>query len=482
VKAVAKKGASAARSKKSTWRPTRVLERLGVSRTQLLVGGAVLATVLLGAAGYFAWDSFSNREVDYAEALKSSPALRHYQAGISAARAQRFQEADDAFRKGIAADPTNALLYNALATIYVQQQEYQKALVACESGVNSATGSADLYYTLGLVRFHLGKYDDAEQALDKALQLRSQFADAHLWLGNTYLLQSRVSSSDGGAFDQTRLGDAVAEFRRAIALDADVPEYRAALGEALYDQRELDAALAEYAKASELDPKNALYKVAAGKIYDQLGDLDSAEASFLEATRIDRLNADAFYGLGLARFKRGGADDQAVEALRRAVEINTYHADAHERLGQALVRMGKTEEGEQETKLAEESRQRAAALEQLKNLSAQQPGNSEVATMLGIELAKQGKYEEAFLTFQRALALNPRNLDAKYMVAGIYFTKGNVLEAMKAFEEVDRMDSGYRKTNQYLAQIYRKIGRASEASRREAMFEAQKMSGEVKEG
>jgi tetratricopeptide (TPR) repeat protein len=481
VKAAAKRGAPAARAKKKAWRPVdvaRYTRQLGVSRRHLLVGGGILAALLLGIAAYVAWNSFANREVDYQAALKTSPGYKQYQAGIVAAQTERYSDAEDAFRKALGADSANALIYNALATTYVQQQQYQKALVTCENGINSAPGSADLYYTLGLVRFHLGKYDDAEQALSKALQLRERFPDAHLWLGNTYLLQSRVSSGDGGSFDQVRLGDAVASFRRAVALEPDTPEYHAGLGEALYDQRDLPGARDEYARASELDPKNATYLVAIGKIYDQLGEFAAAEESFKKATEADSLSAEAFYGLGLIRFKRGGNDEEAIAALREAVQINRYHADAHEKLGQALVRLGRQEEGDQEAKLAEESRQRTAQLEQLRATYAQQPGNAELANMLGIELAKQGSYEEAFMAFQRVLAINPSNVDARYRMAGIYLQKGNVLEAMRGFEEVDKLQPGYRLTNQYLAQIYRKIGRQTEASRREAALEAPRAAGE----
>jgi Tfp pilus assembly protein PilF len=177
---------------------------------------------------------------------------------------------------------------------------------------------------------------------------------------------------------------------------------------------------------------------------------------------------------GSGYFKRGGQDEQAVEAFRKAIAINEYHGDAHERLGQALVRMGRQEEGDAEAALAEASRRRTAEVEQLRQLAAQQPTNAEIANKLGIELARQGHYEEAFVFFQRALALDPRSVDARYQMAGVYLQKGNVLEAMRVFEEVDRLEPGYRETNHWLAVIYGKIGRTTEASRREQMFEAQK--------
>ncbi len=254
-------------------------------------------------------------------------------------------------------DSSNAMIYDALATLYVNQGEVQKAAVTAETGINRAPRWAPLYYTLGLARYQSGKFDDAEQALKRALAFRSDFADAHLWLGNTYLLKSKVASLDGSGGDPGKLDDAVKEFRRATEIDDSVAEYHSALAEALYQRRDLAEARSQVERALQLDPNNAKYSRSLGKVCDQLNDLDAAQAAYQSATKQDLTNAEGFYGLGLALFKKQ-QDAEAADALRAALKINPFLGDAHEKLAQTLVRLGQQDEAQLELKRAEDSRTR----------------------------------------------------------------------------------------------------------------------------
>jgi superkiller protein 3 len=390
----------------------------------------------------------------------------------------RDEEAEEAFQRALGQDATNAVIYNALATLYLNQGEVQKAIVTAETGINKAPGYPDLYYTLGLGRYQSGQFGGASQSLERALELRPKFPDAALWLGNTYLVQSKLAATGGG--DPTKLSDAIAQFRRAVELGPDVAGYHSALAEGLYQHRDLAEARTEMESAIELDPGNAKYQLMLGKVCDQLDDLDAAAAAFQRATELNPTDAEAFYGLGLVRFKRQ-QDGDAVAALRSALKINPYHADAHEKLGQTLIRMGQQEEGQKELSAAEDSRTREAKINDMRRASAADPSNTELANNLGIELARQGDFEDAMQAFQRALASSPRFIDAQYQIGGLYMQRGKPLEAIKAFMTVDKMQPGYRWTNYYLAKLNEKIGRKTEAEKRMRAFEAQKAAGKVTE-
>jgi tetratricopeptide (TPR) repeat protein len=481
MKAATKKGAAAARrgeERAKTRRSAPRLRGISLSRGQWIAAIAVVAAIAIGAGGYFGWRAFSNREIDYNGRLKTSEALKPYQIGLAAASAGRKQEAENAFQRAIDADPTNALPYNALATFYVGQGDLQRALVACENGVNAAPGSPDLYYTLGVTRYQTGRFDDAAQALQKALAIRPEYPEAALWLGNTYLLQSKLAGVEGG--DPAKLADAIAQFRRAAELDPDVADYHSALAEGLYQRRDLAEARAEMQRAIELDPKNTKYPRSLGKICDQLDDLDAAAAAFTNATKLDPTDAESFYGLGLVYFKKQ-QDADAVAAFRDALKVNPYAADAHEKLGQTLVRMGQQDEGQHELQAAEDSRVRERKINDMRRASAADPGDAALANNLGIELARQGDYDDAMQAFQRALTADPRFVDAQYQIGGLYATRNKVVEAIQAFTTVDKMKPGYRWTNYYLGKLNEKINRKAEAAKRLKMFEAQKARGEVGE-
>jgi tetratricopeptide (TPR) repeat protein len=476
--ATKKRGAAAARRAAPAKSAFPALPAL--SRRQWMLVAAVVVLLIAGVGSYFGWRAYANRPVNYESRLKTSPAYRSYTVGVAAAAGGRQKEAEDAFQRALSEDPSNALIYNALATLYITQGDVQKALVTSENGINSAPGSPDLYYTLGLSRYQTGQFDDAIRALDRALELKPNFPDALLWRGNTYLIQSKLGGAGDGGGDPVKLESAIADLRAATERADDVADYHAALAEALYQRRDLAEARTQMQRAVELDPNNAKYARSLGRVCDQLDDLDAAVAAFTTSTQHDPTDAEAFYGLGLAYFKKQ-QDADAIAAFRSALKINPFHVDAHEKLGQTLIRGGGQDEGQNELKLAEDSRVRAKKIDEMRRASAADPSNAELANNLGIELARQGDFEDAMQAFRRALAANPRMIDAQYQIGGLYAERGKWLEALTAFTTVDKMQQGYRRTNLYLSKINEKIGRKSEAEKRMKMFEEQEAKGEAKD-
>jgi superkiller protein 3 len=468
MNAVTKSGKT--RRAKTTPEPARRFRLPGAR-----VIAAAVGAILLAAGGYFAWQWYFNSAVDYAAKLKVSPALKNYQAGLVAAQGGRQKEAEEAFQRAIDQDPYNALIYNALATFYINAQQVPKAIVTAENGVVKAPGSPDLYYTLGLARYQAGRFDEAAQALERAVDLRPKYPEASLWLGNTYLLQASVNGQEGAA-DPVKLQAAVDQFRRAIALDPDTADYHAALAEALFQRRELAEARTELERATAIDPGEAKYAYSLGKVCEQLDDLDAAEAAFKHATERDAKSAEAFYGLGATYFKRQ-RDEEAIAAFRSALKLNQFYADAQEKLGQALVRSGQQEEGQKQLLMAEESRKRAQVIDGLRRASAMDPSNAKMANDLGIELARQGDFPGAMTAFQRALAADPKMIDAHYQMAGVYMQNGNIMKALEEFSTVDKAQPGYRWTNYWLSKLNEKVGRKPEAERRLKLFEQQKAAG-----
>ncbi|MBK6425977.1 MAG: tetratricopeptide repeat protein [Blastocatellia bacterium] len=452
-----------------------LLRGLGSSRRSLIVVGAVAASLVLGLGGWAVWSAMRPRPVDYAVLMKSSPALKAYEVGLVASQTGRNAEAEQAFQRALAEDPGNALIYNALATQYLSTQDIQKAIVTAENGVNLAPGSPDLLYTLGIARYKAGRFTEAEQALAESVALNPDFGPAHLWLGNTYLIFAKFGGADGTG-DPAKLSAAIDEFRRAAELEPNVAGYHAALAEGLFQRRDLVEARAAMERAVALDARTPAYFASLGRVCEQLDDLDAAISAYAKATEGDVFNADAFSGLGSAYFKKG-MDTEAVEALRKALNVNPFHVEAHEKLGQALIRLGQNDEGQKALAAAEESRGRARTIDNLRRASATDPSNYEMANNLGIELARQGDFEDAMVAFQRAITANPRAIDPRYQMAGVYARRGKVVEAIAAFSEVDKLQPGYRQTNLYLAKLYAGVKRTSEATRRQKMWDEQVKAG-----
>lgn len=469
------KGANRKRTAQSRalFDPKRVRQVL-TSRRARIVAVTALGLVVVCAGAWAVWSAIHPKPVNYAVLMNTSPARKAYEVGLVASQQGRHAEAEQAFQRALAQDPSNAVIYNALATQYLNAQDVQKAIVTAENGINVAPDSPELLYTLGIARYKAGRFAEAEQALTQSVQLDGDVATAHLWLGNTYLIFAKFGGADG-AGDPAKLTAAIDEFRRAAELDPNIAGYHAALAEGLYQRRDLVEARTAMERAIALDSTTPAYQASLGRICEQLDDLDAAIAAYVKATEGDVHDAGAFAGLGAAYFKKG-MDAEAVEALRKALGVNPFHVEAHEKLGQTLIRMGQTEQGERSLAAAEESRERAKTIDNLRRASAADPTNYEMANNLGIELARQGDLDEAMQAFQRAIAANPRAIDPRYQMAGVFARRAKRLEAIAAFEEVDKLQPGYRRTNFYLAALYEKI-RPGEAMKRQQMWDAQVKSG-----
>src|SRR5262249_22072973 len=110
-------------------------------------------------------------------------------------------------------------------------------------------------------------------------------------------------------------------------------------GIALYDQGKLDEAVAAYRKAVELDPKRALAHKNLGAALARQGKRDEAVAEYRKAIELDPKYAHAHNDLGAALAGQGKLDE-AVAEYRKAIVLKPNLAEAHCNLGRALTQQG----------------------------------------------------------------------------------------------------------------------------------------------
>jgi Flp pilus assembly protein TadD len=140
-----------------------------------------------------------------------------------------------------------------------------------------------------------------------------------------------------------KLEEAVACYRKAIALDPKYAHAHENLGVALVNQGKVEEAVACYRKAIALDPQVAAYHHNLGVTLDGKGQVDEAIVCYRKAIALDPQHVLAHYNLGVALHGKGKLEE-AVACYRKAVALDPAHVQAHENLGIALVYHGKVEE------------------------------------------------------------------------------------------------------------------------------------------
>jgi TolB-like protein/DNA-binding winged helix-turn-helix (wHTH) protein/Flp pilus assembly protein TadD len=163
-----------------------------------------------------------------------------------------FTKAIDYFQQAIAKDPTYAAAYAGLADSYALSGGFNlvpvglampRAQAAAEKALELDSNLAEAHASLGLIApFNNWNWADAERHYERAIELNPNYATAHHWYAEGYLMP--VGRAD----------EAIAEIRKAQALDPLSAVIATDLGKELYFVRRYDEALVELRRALELDP------------------------------------------------------------------------------------------------------------------------------------------------------------------------------------------------------------------------------------
>jgi len=123
------------------------------------------------------------------------------------------------------------------------EQAMPRAQAAAEKALELDSNLAEAHASLGLIApFNNWNWADAERHYERAIELNPNYATAHHWYAEGYLMP--VGRAD----------EAIAEIRKAQELDPLSAVIATDLGKELYFVRRYDEALVELRRALELDP------------------------------------------------------------------------------------------------------------------------------------------------------------------------------------------------------------------------------------
>lgn len=192
--------------------------------------------------------------------------------------------------------------------------------------------------------------------------------------------------------DAGNLPEALAEWRKAVALDPEDAKARFNLGVILQRTGAGLEAVHEYEKSVDLDGENPSALTNLGVAYVTQGRIDDALGLFRRALSIRPEDASVLTNLGNAYMEKNLVANAAA-ACRQAVDSSPEYADARNCLGIALARSSQLEQ----------------AAEQLTKAVELAPESLEYRYNLGRVLAARGRYAEALVHFQKAVELSQAN-------------------------------------------------------------------------
>lgn len=216
----------------------------------------------------------------------------------------RLVEASISLKAALASDENNPAAHYALGQIAVSKRNYSEAVKHFEKTLAQLPGATRVHYALAMAYRGLGNTEKARAHLAQQGTVGVRVSDP-LFEGLQNLIEGeRVFLARGKlAFEAQRYGDAVIEFRKAVAAKPDSVTALVNLGAAL----------------------------------TQVGDLAGAAEQFKAAIRIEPEKGNAHYNLAVI-LARQNRHDEAIVHLEAALKADPADVAARNLLAQELLK------------------------------------------------------------------------------------------------------------------------------------------------
>ena len=305
---------------------------------------------------------------------------------IAAFSQGRLNAAEDLLKRAIQIAPADALLRDALYSIYEKMGRPNDALRALQQAVTECPDDPNLRVQLSRLLCSLQRPDDAVASIQPAVQRWPANAKLRAALG--------FALHNAGKSDQ-----AVTELREAIRLDSTLVEERFNLGVGLLALGQRDAARAAAQKALEMRPDYTDAMAWLGVLALENGDLAAAEPTVNRLYALqpdDPKSQSLFCRLQLLKgteAERTGNPAEAEKSYRSGLAVVPNYGRLLRADGLLAFRQGHFPD----------------AVESLRGYVQAQPEKTEAYFMLGVALRQAGLVDEGRKVLQQGLSLVQQN-------------------------------------------------------------------------
>ncbi len=330
-----------------------------------------------------------------------------------------------------------AHLYEDMATSagrsdYASQaiEQYKLALTADPGSALLQNGLADLYFKLGRIR-------EAVAAAQEQVNKNPSDIEAHTLLGKVYL-RSLGDMQTQQSGDMLQL--AIAEYEKIAQLKPGDVETHLLLGQLYGLNHDSAKAEAQFKIAQKLDSGSEEVMLNMARLYSEQGDYKRA-AETLAAVPVDDRTARSDFALG-ASYDQLKQPKEAIAAYRAALDLQPENTTDVERgLGNALLADNQIDQ----------------ALKVFQQIVAAEPQDAQSQIRISEIERRQGHYEQALGTLNKAKTIVPDSTELSYNEALIYDSLGRYDDAMGVLKQLltasnhpDGKYSDPEKSNRYL--------------------------------
>jgi tetratricopeptide (TPR) repeat protein len=195
--------------------------------------------------------------------------------------------------------------------------------------------------------------------------------------------------------DVGRIGNAIADLRKAVELMPDFMDAYRELGSIFKTTGQYEEALSQYTEVVRIQPDDAESRFALGSIYDRLDRPNEAIKEYLSAIKSMPGYVEAYFCIGNDLAIKGLLDE-AIWVYSKVIKLSPDYPDAYMNMGMAMQRKGALDEA-------------AMAFKETIRL---QPADENAHYQLGMTYYRQGRLFDTMNELNETLRINPGNAEA----------------------------------------------------------------------
>jgi tetratricopeptide (TPR) repeat protein len=360
----------------------------------LLLASSVSLTAQTPVADSKAPAASAARKVDKAAAYYHYTLAHMYEEQVAVyGRSELANKAIEEYRQAIEADPTSEYLTAALAELYAKTGRIRDAVMEAQDILKRDPGNLE----------------------------------AHKLLGRIYLRS--LGDVQAGQGSQSVLKLAIEQYEQIIKIEPDNVDDHLLLGRLYRLNNDLQKAESEFKTAVKLEPDSEEAVTTLAYLYNEEG--DTARAGQVLSSIPDAARSGKLYSALGYTYEQQKQYKNAIDAYRKAIELDRDNLDAIRGLAQNLVNDGQTD----------------AALEQYKIIADANPEDAQTYLRMAEIYRKNGKFDLALESLKRAGTMVQDSIEVPYNMAAVYQAQGRYDEAIQVLQDLlkktEKADNSY---------------------------------------
>ena len=371
------------------------------------------------------------KSLEYLETANS-----YFELAIANYNNRKIDEAIKFYEKAIELSPTWSQPYDGLGSIYRDMGKYQQAGEMYDKALEYAPKEllGPAHRNIGYVSYKMGNYMNAETHLNEAKKYRPEDPFIHYYLGAMYR-------------DMMRPDEAEAAFLKTIQLQNSFAAAFYYLGLVYQDQDRFADAQEVLETAVKEDPRNPSFLYHLGANHYYLEDYETARSTLEKVLALDPGFSDAYYYLGNS-LQKLGRNEEAKVILEKATEKSPKDPEYFFQLGLLQFEKGNYPG-------ADSLFQKVLALD---------PGQPYARYYLGMSYYLQKRLDEAIIQLEKAQQLLTDDPNLNYQLGLVYYENTDFINAESALRKAIELNPTNGLAYQTLGFVLMKLGREDEGA------------------